>query len=148
MHQIHLTMAAGTSRNAPRGIVEAMSFQIKRGFAQGGTTMERFKMGQLANGGWCVWQNRAGGVNVALPTKEEAEKLISALESSAEEEFDLPAHLLGNIYPQMDEDDCANWSFAEAETLAHDLLLDGIDADAEEIYETIAEFIAQDADEL
>ena len=30
MHQIHLTMAAGTSRNAPRGIVEAESFQIKK----------------------------------------------------------------------------------------------------------------------
>ena len=28
------------------------------------------------------------------------------------------------------------------------LLLDGIDADAEEIYELIAEFIAQDAEEL
>ena len=48
----------------------------------------------------------------------------------------------------MDEDEKANWSLAEAEALAQDLLLDGIDADAEEIYETIAEFIAQDADEL
>lgn len=65
-----------------------------------------------------------------------------------EDGFDLPAHLLGNIYPQMDEDEKANWSLEEAEALAQDLLLDGIDADAEEIYETIAEFIAQDADEL
>lgn len=65
-----------------------------------------------------------------------------------EDGFDLPAHLLGTIYPQMDEDEKANWSLAEAEALAQDLLLDGIDADTEEIYETIAEFIAQDADEL
>ena len=65
-----------------------------------------------------------------------------------EDGFDLPAHLLGTIYPQMDEDEKANWSLAEAETLAHDLLLDGIDTDTEEIYEIIAEFIAQDADEL
>ena len=65
-----------------------------------------------------------------------------------EDGFDLPAHLLGTIFPQMDEDEKANWSLEEAEALAQDLLLDGIDADAEEIYETIAEFIAQDADEL
>lgn len=62
--------------------------------------------------------------------------------------FDLPAHLLGTIYPQMDEDEKANWSLAEAEALAQDLLRDGIDADTEEIYEIITEFIAQDADEL
>ena len=110
--------------------------------------MERFKMGQLANGGWCVWQNREGGVNVTLPTKEEAERLLNVLKSRIGEEFDLPAHLLGNIYPQMDETDCANWNRIEAEALAHDLLLDGIDADTEEIYELIAEFIQQDAEEL
>ena len=110
--------------------------------------MEKIRMSQTANGGWCVWQNREGGVNVALPTKEEAERLVSVLKSSANEEFDLPAFLLGNIYPQMDKDDCAAWGITEAEALAHDLLLDGIDADAEEIYETIAEFIQQDTDEL
>ena len=33
----------------------------------------------------------------------------------------------------------------EAANLAHDLALDGIDADAEEINDTIAEFIKQDA---
>ena len=109
--------------------------------------MERFKMGPLANGGWCVWQNREGGVNVALPTKEEAEKLLSVLESSARKEFDLPAFLLGKLYPHMDEDDCANWSITEAEALAHDLLLDGIDTDADEIYEIISEFIQRDAEE-
>ena len=109
--------------------------------------MERFKMGRTANGSWCVWQNREGGVNVALQTKEEAEKLVSALESSAGEEFDLPSYLLGDIYSQMDEDDCAAWNITEAEALAHDLLLDGIDADAGEIYEIIAEFIQQDAEE-
>lgn len=110
--------------------------------------MHRFKMGPLANGGWCVWQNREGGVNVALPTKEEAEKLLSVLESSAWEEFDLPAFLLDKLYPHMDEDGRTNWNIIEAETLAHDLLLDGVDADAGEIYEIIAEFIAQDTGEL
>ena len=62
-----------------------------------------------------------------------------------EDAFDLPAYLLGNIYPQMDEGDKASWSMEEAANLAHDLALDGIDADAEEIYDTIAEFIKQDA---
>ncbi len=110
--------------------------------------MERFKMGQTVNGAWCVWQNREGGVNVALPTKDEAEQLLSVLKSRTNEEFDLPAFLLGKLYPHMDEGDCANWNRIEAEAMAHDLLLDGIDADAEEIYELIAEFIAQDAEEL
>ena len=105
--------------------------------------MEQFKMGQLANGGWCVWQNRDQGVSVALATLEEAEKLMGVLKSSAEEEFDL----LGEIYPQMEADACARWNLIEAEALAHDLLLDGIDADTEEIYELIAEFIQQDAEE-
>ena len=109
--------------------------------------MEQFKMGQLANGGWCVWQNRDQGVSVALATKEEAEKLMGVLNSSAEKEFDLPAFLLGEIYPHMDADACAGWNLIEAEALAHDLLLDGIDADTEEIYELIAEFIQQDAEE-
>ena len=110
--------------------------------------MERFKMGQTANGTWCVWQNREGGVNVALPTRDEAEQLLNVLKSRTSEDFDLTAHLLGNIYPQMDETDCANWNRIEAEALAHDLLLEGIDADAKEIYEIIAEFIAQDVDTL
>ena len=109
--------------------------------------MEQFKMGQLANGGWCVSQNRDQGVSVALATKEEAEKLMGVLNSSAKEEFDLPAFLLGEIYPHMDADACAGWNLIEAEALAHDLLLDGIDADTEEIYELIAEVIQQDADE-
>ena len=141
-------MAGGDSRNAPRGVVEAESFQIDMGIAQGGITMERFRMGQTANGAWCVWQNREGGVNVALPTKEEAERLLSVLKSRADEKFDLPAFLLGKLYPHMGEEDCVSWNYTEAEALAHDLLLDGIDADADEIYEIIAEFIAQDAEEL
>ncbi len=109
--------------------------------------MERFKMGQLANGGWCVWQNKEREGNVALATKEEAERLLGALESEVASEFDLPAYLLGEIYSQMDEGDRAAWCLTEAEALAHDLLLDGIDADTDEIYETIAEFIQQDTEE-
>ena len=110
--------------------------------------MERFKCGQLASGCWCVWCTEGTSVNVSLPTREEAEKLISTLKSREAEDFDLPAYLLGNIYPQMDEADCEGWNLVEAETLAHDFLLDGIVADPEEIYEIITEFIAQDADEL
>ena len=109
--------------------------------------MERFKMGQLANGGWCVWQNREQGVSVALATREEAERLMSVLKSSAATDFDLPAFLLGEVYLHMDEDVCGRWNLVEAGALAHDLLLDGIDADTEEIYELIAEFIQQDAEE-
>ena len=86
---------------------------------------------------------KGGMVTDVQTTRSEIE-----VEITDEDGFDLPAHLLGTIYPQMDEDEKANWSLAEAEALAQDLLLDGIDADAEEIYETIAEFIAQDADEL
>ena len=67
--------------------------------------MGRIKMGQTATGFWCVWQDRENGVSVALPTREEAEALVSALESSGADGFDLPAYLLGDIYPQMDEDD-------------------------------------------
>ena len=86
--------------------------------------MEQFKMGQLANGGWCVWQNRDQGVSVALATKEEAEKLMGVLNSSAEEEFDLPAFLLGEIYPHMNADACARWNLIEAEALARDFPAD------------------------
>ena len=31
--------------------------------------MERIKMGQMATGFWCVWQDRENGVSVALPTR-------------------------------------------------------------------------------
>ena len=109
--------------------------------------MERFRMGRLASGCWCVWCTEGTSVNVSLPTREEAEQLISVLKSRADEDFDIPAHLLGNIYPQMNAEDCAAWNPIEAEALAHDLLLDGIVADPEEVYELIAEFIAQDAEE-
>lgn len=61
--------------------------------------------------------------------------------------FDLPAFLLGEIYGNMDADDIAGWCLSAAEDIAHDLLLDGIKADTQEIYEIIAEFISQDAEE-
>ena len=60
-----------------------------------------------------------------------------------EKEFDLQAYLLGNIYPQMDEADIAGWNLAQAEALASDL-----HADAQEIYNTIAEFATQDGFEI
>ena len=109
--------------------------------------MKQYRMEQLQNGCWCVWRN-GGAVNAAVPTMVEAERLVNTLKSRAEEEYDLPAYLLGNTYPQMDEDEKEKWNLIEAECLAHDLLLEGIDADPDEIYELIAEFIEQDAEEI
>jgi len=109
--------------------------------------MKQYRMEQLQNGCWCVWRS-GGTVNAAVPTRTEAERLVKALKSREKEEFDLPAYLLGNIYPQMDEGEKEKWNLIEAECLAHDLLLEGIDADPDEIYELIAEFIEQDAEEL
>ncbi|MGI6700787.1 MAG: hypothetical protein ACOX6G_10830 [Christensenellales bacterium] len=63
------------------------------------------------------------------------------------QDFDLPAFLLGEIYGNMDADDIAGWCLSAAEDIAHDLLLDDIEADTQEIYEIIAEFISQDAEE-
>ena len=62
-------------------------------------------------------------------------------------DFDLPGFLLGEIYCHMDETDKENWSLAEAWNLSHDLLAEGIQADAQEIYEIIGEFIAQDRED-
>ena len=63
-----------------------------------------------------------------------------------EELFDLQAYLLGDIYPQMSEVETAHWSIADAEKLAADLKKDGIQADPQEVFETIAEFISQDTE--
>ena len=144
--EIHLTMAAGNSRNAHEGVVEATGFQIEMGIAQGGLIMERYAIKQLPSGFWSVWEGDQW-LNASLPSREAAEKFIQAFKSSVEDEFDLPAFLLGEIYPNMDAEECAAWSIADARDLSHDLQKDGIEADAEEIYETIAEFIAQDAED-
>ena len=61
--------------------------------------------------------------------------------------FDLPSFLLGEVYGNMDDEDIANWCIDDADDVAHDLRLDGIEADTMDIYEIIAEFIAQDAEE-
>ena len=62
--------------------------------------------------------------------------------------FDLPAFLLGEIYPHMDEEDKDDWNPSMARALAGDLRRhDGIEADCQDIYEIIAEFIRQDAGE-
>lgn len=61
--------------------------------------------------------------------------------------FDLPAFLLGEVYGNMNNVDIAHWCIDAAADVAHDLALEGIDADPQEIYETIAEFIAQDTEE-
>ena len=59
--------------------------------------------------------------------------------------FDLPGYLLGEIYNQMDAEDQQLWNREEAEALAADLKRDGIEASAEEVFEIISAFIAQDA---
>ena len=61
--------------------------------------------------------------------------------------FDLPSFLLGTVYGSMDEEDIAHWCIEDANDVAHDLKRDGIEADSLEIYETVAEFIVQDAAE-
>ena len=60
--------------------------------------------------------------------------------------FDLPAFLLGEVYGPMQVDgEHIQWSLADAITLADDLKRhDGIDADAQEIYEIMMEFDRQD----
>ena len=61
--------------------------------------------------------------------------------------FDLCAYLLGQAYCNMDSYDIEHWCIEDARGIVHDLGLFGIDADADEVYEIIAEFIAQDAAE-
>ena len=61
--------------------------------------------------------------------------------------FDLPGFLLGEVYGNMDAEDAAHWCVGDAGDVARDLEKEGIEADALEIYEIIAEFIAQDEEE-
>ena len=61
--------------------------------------------------------------------------------------FDLPGFLLGEVYGNMDAEDAAHWCAGDACDVARDLEKDGIEADALEIYEIVAEFIAQDEEE-
>ncbi len=63
------------------------------------------------------------------------------------QDFDLPGFLLGEVYGNMNDEDIAHWCVDDADDVAHDLWLDGIEADAMDIYEIVAEFIAQDAAE-
>ncbi len=67
--------------------------------------------------------------------------------NQTQDAFDLPGFLLGEVYGNMNDGDIAHWCIDDAADVAHDLALEGIDADPQEIYETIAEFIAQDAEE-
>lgn len=70
---------------------------------------------------------------------------MTQLSNQHAEEFDLPAFLLGEIYNRMDAEDQQLWNRDEAEALAADLKRDGIEAGAEEVFEIISAFIAQDA---
>ena len=60
--------------------------------------------------------------------------------------FDLPAFLLGEVYGPMQVDgQHIQWTMEDAITLADDLKReDGIDADPQEIYESMMEFDGQD----
>ena len=60
--------------------------------------------------------------------------------------FDLAAYLMGEIYGPMQEDgEHIQWSMQDSLDLAADLKEQyGIDSDAEEIYELMMEFDAQD----
>ena len=63
------------------------------------------------------------------------------------DEFDLPGFLLGELYNHFNDDMKSEWCLEEAKLLSEDLHKDGIEADANEIFEIISEFIAQDAEE-
>ena len=68
--------------------------------------------------------------------------------NQAQDAFDLPAFLLGEIYGQQQEEgQRLRWTLADAIALAEDMKrYDGIDADPQEIYEIMMEFDAQDAE--
>ena len=68
--------------------------------------------------------------------------------NQAQDAFDLPAFLLGEIYgPQYKEGKRLNWTLSDAIALAEDMKrYDGIDAAPEEIYEIMMGFDAQDAE--
>lgn len=64
------------------------------------------------------------------------------------EEFDLCGYLMECVYAYMEKEEKQHWCLADAKDVAHDIKLhDGVEADPQEIYETIAEFIEQDAEE-
>ena len=86
---------------------------------------------------------KGGMVTEVTATSSEIETVIID-----EDACDLPAFLLGEIYPHMDETEKESWCRKDAEDLVHDLEPEGIEADVDEVYEIIAEFIRQDAEEL
>ena len=61
--------------------------------------------------------------------------------------FDLPAYLLGCVYNYMSREDILGFDMHTAQEIAHDLALDGLEADPAEIFEIISEFIEQDSEE-
>jgi hypothetical protein len=129
-----LTMASGTGRNPPGRVWsrEPHSFQIYS--AQRGKEHRMEKVTVRLKGGM---------VTEVTATSSEIETVIID-----EDAFDLPAFLLGEIYPHMNETEKESWCRKDAEDLVHDLEPEGIEADVDEVYEIIAEFIRQDAEEL
>lgn len=63
-------------------------------------------------------------------------------------EFDLPGFLHSEIYPHMETGELDEWSLTDAINLAEDIRkYDGIDCDPQEIWDILAEFARQDAEE-
>lgn len=62
--------------------------------------------------------------------------------------FDLFDYLMECVYAYMGKEEKQHWCLEDAKDVAHDIKLrDGVEADPQEIYEIIAEFIEQDAEE-
>ena len=63
-------------------------------------------------------------------------------------EFDLPGFLHSEVYTHMETGELDEWSLADAINLAEDIRkYDGIDCDPQEIWDILAEFARQDAEE-
>ena len=78
--------------------------------------------------------------------KEDATEAICRESIDATSEtFDLTVYLFDKVFAFMDEEDKALWTPEEAENVANDIdWNDGIEADPDEVYDTIAAFIAQE----
>ncbi|MBR6029407.1 MAG: hypothetical protein IKP40_09980 [Clostridia bacterium] len=59
--------------------------------------------------------------------------------------FDLPAYLLGRVYDYMDQEEILGFDMHTAQDIAHDMALDGLEAEPAEIFGIISEFIEQDS---
>ena len=74
--------------------------------------------------------------------------LIDDTKQEAEDEFDLPAYLLGEVYGPIADEEPLKWSLSDSEALASDLYREyGISTNPQEIYDLMIEFYQQDHEE-